>query len=98
MKGKIKPLAILEKNQYHLDAFASVGESVEVDENVSVAIESFVCTIYGYPMLKSVNETRFTLFKRHFSPKNESLLMEKIKGTDPSQLPPCQAVLLQKIK
>ena len=47
MKGKIKPLAILEKKQYHLDAFASVGESVEVDENVSVAIEGFVCTIYG---------------------------------------------------
>ena len=42
--------------------------------------------------------TRFDLFEEHFAPKRRSKPFEKIKGINPSSLPPCKASLVEKIK
>ena len=95
-KGKVRPLAIMEKK--FVPAFSSLGEQENVDPNVVADLEAFVCCLYGKPNLKSTNTARYLLFHDRFSPKNVAKPLEKIKGADSSSSPPCQAVLLQKIK
>ena len=88
----------MEKVPSFLAAFAQLGSHPEVDLNVAAEIEAFICSIYGKPRKRSVNEVRFMLFQQHFAPKSNSQPMEQIKGTDPCQFPPCQNVLMQKLK
>ena len=92
----MRPLAIMEKK--FVPAFSSLGEQENVDPNVVADLEAFVCCLYGKPNLKSTNTARHLLFHDRFSPKNVAKPLEKIKEADSSSSPPCQAVLLQKIK
>ena len=97
-KGKVHPLALLEKEPRFRIAFANLGESPHISPSHLEDIEAFVCSMYGKPNMGSVNKARHHLFQQHFRPKRRSLPLDKIKGSDPSHLPPCQSVLLQKIK
>ncbi len=97
-KGKIRPLAILEKNQVYQEAFASLGCSEEINETVVSNIEMFVCEMYGIKNKKgqlkkpTVNEARLELFTRVYQSTSKRP-MSKVKGIDGSALPPCKSVL-----
>ena len=96
-KGKVRPLTVLENNPMFIEAFSQIGEHIDLPQNLVEELQAFVCAIYGRPILKSVNEARFVVFQQSFAPKGGSEPLAKIKGTDPSHLPPCYNVLLQKI-
>ena len=97
-KGKAaRPLTILEKNPLFVDAFAKLGEQLIISEDLVHQLEQFVCTMYNKPILESVNKARLVIFEESFAPKKDNEPLTKIKGTDPSHLPPCHEVLLQKI-
>jgi len=97
-KGKVRPLALMEKNEKFLTAFKKLGESPVIPLDLLTDFEAFVCSMYGKPHLTSVNLARNALFHQHFAPKNRFQPLYKIKGTDPSNLPPCRSVLLEKLK
>lgn len=46
-KGKIRPLAILEKNKEFQKAFASLRHDKKVSEIVLETLEKFVCFMYA---------------------------------------------------
>ena len=78
--------------------FAKRGESADLQPDLLTTIESFVCCMYGNRKVCLVNEARYKLFQQRYAPKNQSQPLDKIKGTDASNVPPCSSVLLQKIK
>jgi hypothetical protein len=47
-KGKVRPLAILEKSLLYQDAFSSLGTSEKIDEKTISTIGLFVCEMYGF--------------------------------------------------
>jgi len=57
-----------------------------------------MCSIYGLTKLKNVVDVRYQLFKRHYAPKDENDPLTKIKGANPSSMPPRLRVLINKIK
>ena len=84
-KGKPACWKILEKDAKFVDAFCSLGLSLELDQEVLKALEEFVCLLYG-SQGKSVDVVRNQLFQRkHVS---QSMII------DLGLLPPCQSCLL----
>ena len=97
-KGNVRALALMEKSVKFMTTFEKLGESSSVAPETVEELETYVCNMYSKPKLTSVNKARQVLFNQYFAPKNESQPLHKIKGTNPSSLPPCSSVLLQKIK
>ncbi len=95
-KGKFRPLTIMEKG--FVSTLKKLDEQEHVDQTLVAELESFVCSLYGKPNITSVNDARLTLFHDHYAPKSDTQPLEKLKRSDPSNFPPCHAVLLQKIK
>ena len=95
-KGKLRPLAIMEAK--FINTFAALGESENLDAELVTSLESYVCNLYGKPNLKSVDDARYKLFSQHFAPKKNSKPLEKLKGSDSTNFPPCKIVLMEKIK
>jgi hypothetical protein len=77
------------------NAFAELGNPV-LDETKEAHIEAFVCVLYGHRKTQSVNAARFASFMQYYAPKDEPL--DKIRGINPSSMPPCQNVLKNKVK
>ena len=96
--GKVRPLNLMEKSEEFIDAFKYLGSSSSIPSQVLSRIESFVCQVYTKSQLTSVNKARLEHFQHHFSPKKKSKPLSKIKETDSSQMPPCNSVLMEKIK
>ena len=48
--------------------------------------------------MKHVDDVRYAMFLQNYAPKKHDDPLEKIKGINPSSMPPCQAVLTNKIK
>ena len=46
-----------------------MGFSEDFDKEDFKTTENFVCSMYGYPKLKSVNELRLELFLKKYKPK-----------------------------
>ena len=93
-KGKLCPLSLMEKNGALLRILLNLvipWGSLDL----AAKLEVFVCL---KQMLTSTNKTRYMLFQQHFAPLISSEPLSKIKGTEPSNMPPCQVVLHEKIK
>jgi hypothetical protein len=60
-------------------------------------VESVDCTIYAYPKAVSVETVRDMMFQEKYSPRDDRDPLDKIKGLNPSSLPPCHRVLTHKI-
>ncbi len=97
-KGKQKPLDIMRKDVRYTEAFSHMGEDNILDGEYIPTIESFVCALYGLPKMTKVDDVRYQLFKRHYAPKDDNDPMAKIKGANPSSMPPCFKVLTNKMK
>ena len=97
-KGKVTPLDLFQKQEAFCEAFAQLGEKDSVNEDVVLSVEAFVCTMYGKTKMKNVDEVRHAMFQQHYAPKNDKDPLQKIKGINPSSMPPCHQVLMNKIK
>jgi len=87
-KGKIRPYKLMEKSENASKAFAQLGNTQHVEKEMIAAIEAFTCTMYGKPKITSINSVRMALFNDHYSPKNKTRPLEKIKGIEASLLAP----------
>ena len=63
-----------------------------------VGLERFVCAMCGKPGSSSLSDVRYSLFMKKTTPKCQSKALSKVKGIDPTMLPPSKPALLQKIK
>lgn len=96
-QGKVKPFEIMLKHPKYQKCFCHLGESISLISNeVIVGIEKFVCAMYGKPGSSSVSDVRYSFFLRKTTPNKQS--SSKVKGMDPTMIPPSKAVLLQKIR
>ena len=91
-KGKTRPFDLF------VTALSELGNSNTLDINVAAIIEEFVCAIYGVYNLNDVNLARYHIFRKLNAPSKNGQPLEKIKSYDPCCLPPCKAVLTQKLK
>ena len=80
--GKMKTIKFLRKMPRYLAAFASLGESWEMLEELIDITEEFTCTMYGKPRLKSVNEGQ----------------IDYTPNVHMASLPPCRRCLIQHLK
>ena len=97
-KGKDKPFNLMLKNNSHVEAMAKLGESEEVTSDLVRDIGRFVCALYGLPKVQKVDDARFASFQQKYAPMRKNQPLGKIKGINQSSMPPCQAVLLNKIR
>ena len=96
-KGKVRPLKLLEKRPKTQEVFGAIARSEELTEEDVREVESFVCAMYGHPKLASIDEVRFELFQKKYSPKKNQDPINCVRKMDGSCLPPCLSVLKQKI-
>ena len=54
--------------------------------------------MYGVRNVEEVNEARLHVFRKLYAPSNSDQPLDKVKSSDPCCLPPCKAVLMQKLK
>ena len=47
--------------------------------------------------LRNINDVRFAMFQQKYAPRNLDAPLNKILGINPSSMPPCQSVLINKI-
>lgn len=97
-KGKVRPYNLMCKSANHADTLAQLGEETTVNDELLRGVESFVCGLYGYPDQTSVNTVRHLIFQDKCAPKDEQDPLNKIKGLNPSALPPCSLVLTNKVR
>lgn len=96
-KGKIKALDLLAKHDHFKDAFGNLGNSATPSSETFSKMEAFTCALYGMPKLQNINDVRFALFLQKYAPKKQNEPLDKVKGINPSSMPPCQSVLRKKI-
>ncbi len=51
-----------------------------------------LCSLYGKPQMKNVNDLRYATFQQHYVFKKQDKQLDGIKGMNPSNVPPCQSV------
>ena len=85
------------KQDIYTKAFGSLGNDANVSPNNLADIEKFTCALYGMPRLRHINDVRFSMFQQKYAPKKQSDPLKKILGINPSSMPPCHAVLFNKI-
>ena len=99
-KGKIRPYEIMCKSAVFTACFADLGanQGLSDDEILGTPIEHFVCSMYGRAKITNVNEARLALFQQNYAPQSAHEPLEKIKGSNPSCIPPCRKVLVEKVR
>lgn len=97
-KGKVKPFKLMCKSTHHAESLAQLGEENAVSDELMRGIESFVCALYGYPDLSDINTVRHLMFQAKCAPKDNQDPLNKIKALNPSAMPPCSRVLVNKVK
>ena len=60
-KGKIKPLRLLLETPNAVQSFQRLGSDWDLDDELSVALEEFVCSLYGQQTTE-VNVARYNIF------------------------------------
>ena len=99
-KGKLKPLKILQSSEETQDAFIDIT-SGHISDTAEKTIMAFTAAIFGdkNSQRHSLNEYRYQAFEKAFGPKATSRNpFQKMKGIDPSSLPPCEAELRQHLR
>jgi len=97
-KGKVRPFKLMSRSTSHAAALAKLGDENDVTDDLMRQVESFVCELYGYQDQVNVDTVRHLIFQAKCAPKDDSDPLNKIKGLNPSAMPPCRQVLLNKVK
>lgn len=93
-KGKTAPIKKMEKKPAFIDVFAQLGRSWNVEEDLVCKLEQFVCYMYGFPRMKSVNEVRTVMLKKMVGEDKQLTASSKV---DLARLPPCRQSLIPHI-
>ena len=94
-KGKVRPLALLQKNQNAIQMFSKLGNEEVINDEQCADAEKLVCSMYGQKNLSSVAEARLEMFPKKYKPrigKNPISCAKKMAGIS---LPPCSPVIRQ---
>ena len=84
-KGKKKGLDVLRGNQERYQSLRSLGDSLQIPQEVMKVCENFVCQLHqSDPVTTDINKVRYNLFCKH-AKQNEGL-------------PPCRDSLTQHVK
>ena len=83
-KGKSECWKVVQKNNRFVNTFSLLWQVWELDEQIFVSLEEYVCHLYGYRQ-KNVNDVRKRLFDKKY--------VRQGKAIDISLLPPCQSSL-----
>ena len=83
-KGESECWKVLQKNNRFVNMFTLLGQEWDLDEQIFVDLEEYVCHVYGYRQ-KDVNDVRNKLFDKKY--------VRQGKAIDISLLPPCQSSL-----
>jgi 5'-3' exonuclease len=83
-KGKKKALNLLLKDNELCPAFKDLGERFDIDADMVISIEKFVCKLYGQKDVETVNEARYNMFRlarksEIAMPPNQDSLTQHIK-------------------
>lgn len=98
-KGKMRPFDLMKKNHLFTSAFASLGSSDKIDDSTMSTIEKFTCCMYAMPKLSKVNDVRMALFEKKYAPSKATVQpLDKMKGVNPSEMPPCHSSLVKKVQ
>ena len=91
-KGKVRPLALLEKNKNVIEMFSKLGDEEVINDEQCADAEKLVCSMYGqknYPPLPKLVK---------YKPKIGKNPISCARRVDGSSLPPCSPVILQKLR
>jgi hypothetical protein len=64
-----------------------LGNDWESSDRLVNQLEKFVCNMYGYPRISSVNQVRSTMLNKTVGSKTDRII--KKNNVDLSKLPPC---------
>ena len=81
-KGKTICWTKMLKQDRFINLFANLGNRISLDEDTLKEIELYVCALYGYRRLCSVNDVRKKIFWKYYEGKNRIVEL--------CFLPPCQ--------
>ena len=65
--GKVKPIKILEKFPHFQQSLGELGESWDLNENATVDLEHFVCTMYRCVRYHDVNKLHYDMLWKNAS-------------------------------
>ena len=94
-KGKTLPIKKLDKKPRYQDSFARLGDSWDIDELLIDELEQFVCFMYGFQRMQSVNAVRALMLKKMVGDGDTITRTSKV---DLSRLPPCKQSLIPHIR
>ena len=94
MKGKVKPMKLLQKHQLFTNVFQRLGSTLDsLNDKDLQDLQHFVCCMYGNPKCIETNKLRYDIFKSRYDSKSTIDSCFINNGIDLSLLPPCHSSL-----
>ena len=93
--GKVKPLKVLKKFPKIENSLSNLGESWDMETQHVNEIEHFICSVYGFPRFKKIDELRFHILQRKCENNGQ---LDATKNIDLANIPPCSSSLKQHLK
>jgi hypothetical protein len=62
-KGKTRTWQVARDEEKYFEGFESLGNELDVSDQVISILEKYVCHLYGQPKISSVNEARYQMFR-----------------------------------
>ena len=94
-KGKVRLLKLISKSVQYTETLSQLGEDDDVADELIKQVELFVCHLYWYPNQDNV---RFMMFEKKNSPKDDRPPLDRIRGLNPSTMPLCYRILVNKVR
>jgi hypothetical protein len=92
-RGKVKPFELLKKTPSFLQTFGDLGSAETFSCEQSMALERFVCAMYGKAQFSDCNALRYKLFQGRYDVKTSEKAFNLSNGIDLCMLPPCRSSL-----
>ena len=89
---------MLEKNVQAQIGFGYLGQLDDDQSKDFAEIEKFTCKMYGKKNLKKIDDVRTEVFMEKSKPKTDGDKISCAKNFDTSMMPPCERVLLDKMR
>ena len=81
-----------------INVFRRLGSETELSEDIIAKVEEYIALMYGKKKVASLNEARLEIFLEKYKHSGNEGRLGAVKKLDGSSLPPCHAVLLQKLR
>ena len=97
-KREKKPFILLRNAEKYLDALFSLHKYSDCTDTVLETVQEFVCQMYGFKEIKSINEVRSVMFLKTYKTTSKEIFKQKLKNFDATALPACDSELQQHIR